>query len=160
MQFFVNFRSRVDLQSDSQLHTTFSGGPMRAIFFGLVVMFLACSSPGVLVSAQEGHPLTGSWVGDWGPNQNDRNPVLIVMGWNGQITGTINPGTDNITIKSGTLDPNGWALRFEAEGRDRSGRTLNYVIEGKINNIAMANRNITGTWRHQTARGDFKITRQ
>ena len=130
---------------------------MRAIIVA-TVLFIACLSP--MVSAQEGHPLKGAWVGDWGPSSSDRNPVLIVMDWEGRITGMINPGTDNIPIKNGTLNPNGWVLHLEAEGTDRAGKTLNYVIEGKIENIAMANRSITGTWRHQTANGDFKITRQ
>jgi hypothetical protein len=131
---------------------------MRPIAF--VVLFIAFLSAAPWVSAQEGHPLKGAWFGDWGPSRNDRNPVLIVMDWDGRITGTINPGTDNIPIKNATLNPNGWILRIEAEGKDRSGKTLNYVIEGKIENMAMAKRSITGTWRHQTANGDFTIKRQ
>jgi hypothetical protein len=67
---------------------------MRPIAF--VVLFIACLSAAPWVSAQEGHPLTGSWFGDWGPSRTDRNPLLIVMGWDGRITGMINPGTDNI----------------------------------------------------------------
>lgn len=132
---------------------------MRAKFVGLTLL-VASLLFGALLYAQEGHPVTGSWVGDWGPSRTDRNAVLVVMKWDGKIGGTINPGTDNISIKSGTLNPNGWVLHLEADGKDRAGKTLNYVIDGKIENIAMYNRSITGTWRHQTASGDFKITRQ
>ena len=132
---------------------------MRAITFTLA-LFVACLSLGVLAFAQEGHPLKGSWAGDWGSTAGQRSSFLIVMDWDGHITGTINPGTDNIAISKGTLNPAGWVLRLEGEGKDKSGKTLNYVIEGKIENIAMYNRSIKGTWSNQTAKGDFKVTRQ
>lgn len=54
----------------------------------------------VTASAQEGHPLKGSWLGDFGPNKNDRTPVFVVMDWDGKaLSGTLNPGTDNIPLK-------------------------------------------------------------
>ena len=47
--------------------------------------------------AQEGHPLKGSWIGTWGPSQNHSNDIIMIMNWDGKaITGTINPGTDEI----------------------------------------------------------------
>jgi len=50
--------------------------------------------------AQEGHPLKGSWLGDYGPNKTTRTQVFLVMDWDGKvISGMINPGTDN------TCDP-------------------------------------------------------
>src|SRR5437868_15441059 len=56
--------------------------------------------------AQEGFPLKGSWLGDWGPNKATRNQVFIVMDWDGKsISGTLNPGTDNIPLKNATLTP-------------------------------------------------------
>src|SRR5216117_2029687 len=71
---------------------------------------LACLMVSAMVAgsalAQEGHPLKGSWLGDWGPNKTTRNQVFIVMDWDGKsITGMINPGTDNIPIKNATLTP-------------------------------------------------------
>ena len=35
-----------------------------------------------------------------------------------------------------------------------------YVIEGKIENLAMHNRYITGTWKSQRGSGEFKASRQ
>src|SRR5688572_30029574 len=56
--------------------------------------------------AQEGYPLKGSWLGDYGPNKTTRTQVFLVMDWDGKnISGTINPGTDNIPIKNATLTP-------------------------------------------------------
>ena len=45
---------------------------MRAKAF-LLVCLLACLSV-VSALAQEGHPLKGTWLGDWGPNNTFCNP--------------------------------------------------------------------------------------
>ena len=59
--------------------------------------------------AQEGHPLTGTWTGDWGPSATQRNHVTIVMNWDGSnVTGTINPGPDSVPIASVAVDLTNW----------------------------------------------------
>src|SRR5690606_33943936 len=124
-------------------------------------VFIFCLALGSSAIGQEGHPLKGSWLGTWGPSETHLNDVIVVMDWDGQqITGVINPGTDNIQIENATLDPEGWVLRFEAEGQDRSGNPLHYVIEGHIENLAFYNRMVTGTWTHESGSGPFEITRQ
>jgi hypothetical protein len=111
--------------------------------------------------AQEGHPLKGSWIGTWGPAKSHSNDLLLVLSWDGKaITGMINPGTDNIPIKNATLVPDGWVFRFQADGKDASGAVLNYTLEGKIENLALHNRSIAGTWKNQRESGTFKIVRQ
>ena len=126
-----------------------------------VVLALACLGYGGPSAAQEGHPLKGSWVGTWGPSQNHSDDVLMVLNWNGKsITGMLNPGTDNMPIKNATLNPVGWVVRFEADGKDRSGSPLTYIVEGKIGNLGLPQRSITGTWKNQEESGPFKITRQ
>ena len=131
---------------------------MRAMIFRLALL-AACLTLGMLAFAQEGHPLKGSWAGDWGSTASQRNPFLIVMDWDGRITGIINPGTDNITIKNATLNPTGWSIHLEGEGKDKSGKVTPYVVDGKIENIALPNRSIKGAWSTPTAKGDFKVTR-
>jgi len=111
--------------------------------------------------AQEGHPLKGTWLGDWGPNKNDRNQVTIVMDWDGkQITGQINPGPGAIPLKNATLEPKGWVVHFEADAKNAAGQTVHYVVDGKIENLGLANRAIVGTWSHENVKGDFRIQRQ
>jgi hypothetical protein len=111
--------------------------------------------------AQEGHPLKGSWLGDWGPSKADRNQVVVVMDWDGkQITGQINPGPNAIPITKATLEPKGWLVHLEADAKNAAGKTVHYVIEGKIENLGLYNRSIVGTWDHDNVKGDFKITRQ
>ena len=133
---------------------------MRALTRSLagIIVALALTVPG---QAQEGHPLRGSWIGEWKGNRTHDEFVLIVLDWNGrQITGTINPGTDNIEITSAELNPANWTVRIEADTEDSNGRSVDYVIEGNIQDLELPNRYITGTWRNGSERGDFEIRRQ
>lgn len=111
--------------------------------------------------AQEGHPINGSWIGEWSGNQTHDEFVLIVLSWDGrEISGMINPGTDNIEITDAELDPSDWAIRIEADTEDSSGRSVDYVIEGNIQDLELPNRYITGTWQSDDGRGAFEIRRQ
>jgi hypothetical protein len=111
--------------------------------------------------AQEGHPLKGSWLGEWEGNTVHGDNILLILDWDGKaITGMINPGTDNIPLKSGSLEPNGWVVKLEAEGKDKDGSAVRYVIDGKIENLELPNRSITGTWSSNKGRGTFTVSRQ
>jgi hypothetical protein len=104
------------------------------------------------VAAQEGHPAKGSWIGEWEGNTINGESILMVMNWDGQnITGIINPGTDNIQISSATLNPDDWSIRIQ--GGD-------YVLQGKFERLELPNRAITGTWQNGGASGNFEIVRQ
>jgi hypothetical protein len=121
---------------------------------------LACLA-GAAAAAQEGHPLKGSWLGTWGPSQTHSDDILLVLDWDGkQITGVINPGTDDIPIRNATLNPDGWVFRFEADGKDGSGAAVHYVVEGRIEGLAFHNRTITGTWKSERESGKFDVGRQ
>ena len=111
--------------------------------------------------AQEGHPLKGSWIGDWGPNKTDRNQITIVIDWDGkQVTGILNPGPAAIPIQKASLEPKGWIVHFEVDAKNAAGQTVHYVVDGHIENLGLYNRSIVGTWNHDNVKGDFKITRQ
>lgn len=128
---------------------------MRA-FIVMLTLFVASLSAGVSVIAQEGHPLKGSWIGEWGPSKTHSDDLLLVLNWDGKtITGMVNPGTDNMAIKNATLSVEGWVVRFEAAGKD-----LTYSFEGKLENLPLHNRSITGTWKSAKETGKFKIGRQ
>ena len=113
----------------------------------------------VALVAQYGHPLKGSWSGDWGPNKDTRHRVLLELNWDGKaITGTINPGPNAVTLQRATVDPATWAVHLEAEGKD-GGRAVRYVIDGKIENLGAYNRTLSGTWTQGDVKGDFHLTR-
>lgn len=133
---------------------------MRAGTFSLtgILVALVLAMPSL---AQEGHPLKGSWIGVWEGNETHDEFVLVILDWNGrEITGMINPGTDNIEITDATLDPENWSITIEADTEDSSGRSVDYVIEGTIQDLELPNRYITGTWRNGNNRGNFEIRRQ
>jgi citrate lyase gamma subunit len=115
----------------------------------------------VPVIAQEGHPLKGSWIGVWAANALHGEDILLLLNWDGKaVTGTINPGTDNIKIDKATLDPAGWKVHLEADAKDKQGAAIRYVIDGAIGQLEMANRTITGTWSSQRGKGKIEIRRQ
>jgi hypothetical protein len=129
----------------------------------LVTVAAAVLALGFLVmsGAQEGHPLKGSWLGEWQGNSVHGDNILLILDWDGKaITGMINPGTDNMPIARASLEPNGWVVRLEAEGKDKDGGAVRYVIEGKLENLELPNRSINGTWSSNKGRGTFTASRQ
>jgi hypothetical protein len=114
----------------------------------------------VSVFAQEGHPLTGTWSGDWGPRPAERTHITMVMTWDGTtVTGTINPGSDAIPVQAILLDATNWTIRFEADAKDSAGAAVHIAAEGRLDDIASYHRTITGTWRQGSSKGDFTLTR-
>jgi hypothetical protein len=110
--------------------------------------------------AQFGHPLKGTWSGDWGPTKDNRTRVLLELHWDGKaITGTINPGPKAVPIKKAELNPDTWGVHIEAEGKDPSGTAVPYVIDGKLENIGVYQRVLSGTWTEGGRKGEFKLVR-
>jgi len=120
--------------------------------------------------AQMGHPLKGSWSGDWWLKKGDETHVLLEFDWDGKaLKGMLNPGTDNANVSNLTLqtppidnvakamDP--WLLHFEADVKDASGKTVHYVVDGKLQNIGAFSKFITGTWAAGNQKGEFKVVR-
>jgi hypothetical protein len=123
---------------------------MRFIFKKLIVSAFALGLVSTL-SAQEGHPVKGSWIGEWEGNPLGES-VLMVMDWNGEeITGVINPGTDNLEIDSATLNPDDWTIHIEAG---------DYEIDGAFQRLELPNRSITGTWKSGNDSGTIEVVRQ
>jgi hypothetical protein len=114
-----------------------------------------------LAFAQEGHPLKGAWLGDWGPDAKDRNRVVIHFDWDGKnLTGIVNPGPDAAPIQKASLDVKEWIVRFEVDAKDRTGKVVRYVVEGKFENMILPNRTLVGTWNHDNVKGDFRLRRR
>src|SRR5262245_3019998 len=130
----------------------------RFMMTAAAVLALALLAPG---SAQEGFPLKGSWLGEWKGNTVHGDNILLILDWDGKaITGMINPGTDNMPVKSASLDPKGWLVKIEADGKAKDGSSVSYVIEGKLENLELPNRSINGTWSSNKGRGTFTASRQ
>lgn len=128
---------------------------MRTLSLLCLLMCFVIAAFGV--SPQEStDPLSGTWKGDWGPSPEHRNPVTVELKWDGKaLTGTVNPGANPIALQKCTFDPKTGAVHMEADAKGRRGNDIHYVIDGQVEKGTM-----TGSWNHDTRKGDFKITKQ
>jgi hypothetical protein len=125
---------------------------MRKLVSTFLFTILLGSLMSTVASAQEGHPLKGSWIGEWTGNETHGDFVLLVLDWDGKnVTGVINPGTDNMNIEKVDLDPSDWSVTIEAGG---------YVLEGTIEQLEIPSRSISGTWKNGDRSGNLAISRQ
>jgi len=110
--------------------------------------------------AQFGHPLKGTWSGDWGPTKEKQTHIVLEFHWDGkEITGRINPGPKAVPFQKATLDAPSWTVHIEAEGKDASGTPIRYVIDGKVENIGSYQRVLSGTWTEGSVKGTFRVVR-
>lgn len=104
--------------------------------------------------AVDADALSGTWTGDWGPSVEHRNPVTVNLMQDGMnVTGTINPGDQDIQLTSGTFDPDTGMVMLEAQAEGRGG-VLNYTIEGQV-----TGNTFSGTWTHENGEGTFSVMR-
>ncbi len=128
---------------------------IRRVMSALITLLLAAPA-----LAQFGHPLKGTWSGDWGPTKDNRTRILLELHWDGKaITGTINPGPKAVAIKKAELNPDAWGVHIEGEGKDATGAVVRYVIDGKLENIGAYQRVLSGTWTEGGKKGDFRLVR-
>lgn len=67
---------------------------------------IACLAIAIPVFAQYGHPLKGTWSGDWAVTKGKENRILLDFNWDGKnLTGVLNPGPDASPMKNLTLTP-------------------------------------------------------
>lgn len=125
------------------------------LIFVLAVLALTASAV-----AQEGHPLSGTWYGEFGMTRADRNDLTVILKWDGKaVSGIVNPGPSTIQVKTATLDSSKWMVHFEADAKNKAGGMDHFVFDGKLENVVSFNRTITGTWTCGTTKGDFRIQR-
>ena len=135
---------------------------IRAVLQGLVATaaVAALASQGLPLLAQQGHPLSGTWSGDWGSSPTQRHQVTLVLNWDGKnVNGIMNPGPDSIPLSSVFLDVSNWAVRIEADGKDAGGKPVHISAEGRLDGLGSYHRTLAGTWTEGATKGDFKVTR-
>ena len=117
--------------------------------------------------AQEGHPLAGTWYGDYTTGKQATD-ITVIMKWDGKnVTGLINPGPNSKPLTSVVMDitpgkpaPQGqqstsgippvFKVRFEVDGM---------TFEGTLKNPVAGNRQLIGTWKRATQSGTFQLRR-
>src|SRR5262245_25508286 len=121
-------------------------------FFGVLVCTVMMI---VSASAQSGLDPSGTWTGTWGPSPADRNNVTVVLKWDGKaLTGTVNPGPNQVELMKTMFDSKTGAIHMEADVQRPGGGSIHYVIDGKVEQTGMS-----GTWNHDNRKGDFRITK-
>jgi hypothetical protein len=124
----------------------------KQLYAGGFLIIVAALS---LLAQSAADPLSGAWVGDWGPTPTHRNDVTVQLKWDGKtLTGVVNPGPQAVTLQKTSFDPKTGAVHLEASA-DNHGKQVHYVIEGKVEKGTM-----TGSWNHDNRKGDFKITKK
>ena len=120
---------------------------MRNVLFGLLAVF-------AIAFAQEGHPLAGTWRGEWHPAAGQTTKLVIYMHWDGKsVVGMINPGPNAVALKTANFQ--GWQVHLEADTKDNA----HISADGKMDKVGSYHRTITGTWMQGSAKGDFTLTR-
>jgi hypothetical protein len=128
----------------------------KALLLAVMALFFAAAAV-----AQEGHPLVGTWQGDWGATADDRNFLTIIMNLEGTtITGLVNPGPDSSELQSVKLDSSTWTVTIETDIKDDAGQAHHLKAVGKLENIGSQTRTLNGTWEDGQGKGTFTLTRQ
>ena len=71
--------------------------------WGLGIGVMVALFTGGLTTAQEGHPLVGSWHGDRGATAKARTDITLVVDYDGEkITGVVNPGFESMALQNAT----------------------------------------------------------
>ena len=142
--------------------------------YALIALIATLVTPAV---AQEGHPLTGTWYGEYAEGSQKRD-LTVIMKWDGRsVSGTINPGPASVAMKTVVLNitpgkpaPEGQSstqgippvfhVRFEVDMPGAAGAPARgMVFEGTIENPVAGNRKIVGMWSRGSERGPFQLQR-
>ncbi len=150
-------------------------------FARLFFIFALLIAAAVSVAAQEGHPLTGTWYGDFGMTAGQRNDLTVILKWDGSnVSGMVNPGPNVVPIKSARMDvklgtpaqrgerggqggtpatPSQFSVHFEVDAKSKTGAMDHFVFDGKVENPVAGNRTMVGTWTCGNTKGDFRLRR-
>jgi hypothetical protein len=122
------------------------------------VFVLGLLGIGAAVVAQEGHPLVGTWHGNWVAAGKPVDLTLVLEFDGKTVTGLVNPGPDSMRLVNITLEPADWSGRFNGDVKQASGKTVHLTLDGKIQDITSRHRQIVGTWTEGNIKGDWKMS--
>ena len=100
-------------------------------------------------------PLSGIWIGDWGPTPSHRNAVTVILRWDGTtLTGAVNPGPHALQLTKASFETQKGAVHLEVEVPS-AGREVHYVIDGTIEDGTLS-----GTWYNDDNKGNFRLIKK
>lgn len=119
----------------------------------VLAAFIGLSLPAL---SQTGHPAKGSWSGELIPftAEEPERIRLLIDAWNGELSGSVNPGRRGVEMSSVELDAESWTLTIRANMPDGL-----LVMEGKLSNLgSWTNRKFRGAYTLGNEKGTFDIT--
>jgi hypothetical protein len=100
-------------------------------------------------------PVSGIWMGDWGPTPSRRHSVTVSLRWDGTLlTGVVNPGPRALEFTKTSFDIRSGAVHLELKTLS-GGREVHYVIDGR-----MERRTLIGTWYNEDNKGNVRLIKQ
>jgi hypothetical protein len=127
---------------------------MKSNFSGVVLLLLlaACASKPAVSTA----PPSGTWSGDYGPDAERRESIRLDLTWEGgNLRGVVHTGFRDLPVEKISFKPDAGAITMEFDTQGNNGQNVHYVISGKVEGDAMS-----GTWSHDSQRGDFRLRKR
>jgi hypothetical protein len=137
------------------------------------ICVLACFALAAPLFAQYGHPLKGTFSGDFWIQKGKETHITIEFNYDGDkdlVTGTLNPGPEGAPLQKLAVTPppldkvseamKPWAVNFEVDAKDDTGKAVHYVVQGNLENIGAFNKHLGGVWTANGQKGEFKMIMQ
>ncbi|HWK53180.1 MAG TPA: hypothetical protein VNR18_02335 [Hyphomicrobiales bacterium] len=123
--------------------------------FARLFTFLVCLGLSATLMAQTGHPAKGSWSGYLTPDGADQvRTRLLINTWDGELSGSVNPGRNGVEFSSADLDAPTWTLTIKAPTPEGD-----LVLTGTLSNLgSWTNRKYIGTYTRGSEKGNFEFT--
>jgi len=95
-------------------------------------------------------------------HRSEGQPVRALVTFNFSvdqvISGVLMANGQRFPFTRAELNPETWTVSINAEGQDRSGNTLNYMINAKFEKLdSPTERTLAGTWQEGINSGEFRI---
>ena len=130
---------------------------MRQRFHYLVILLLLAPGCTSQPDSSTGAPndISGTWSGDYEVGGR-RESIGVELQWDGtKLKGSVQAGFRSLPITKASFKPDNGAITIEFDAQGPGGRTVHYVVDGKITGDTMA-----GAWTHDDQKGDFRVTKE
>jgi hypothetical protein len=126
---------------------------LKILCFAIVLFTLvSCSSQ----TGPSNTAPSGKWSGEYELSGDRSEPISVELNWEKEnLRGIVHAGARSLPLTKAEFKPDSGAITMEFDTEGNGGRTVHYVIDGKVNANMM-----TGTWTHDDQHGDFRVTKQ
>ena len=121
------------------------------LLIACLLLFACASQPTAVSNDGPG----GKWSGNYDLGSDRREPISVDLQWEKEsLSGTVHAGARDLPIANASFTPATQAIRMEFDAEGPGGRTIHYIIDGKVDGNTMS-----GTWSHDGQEGPFRVTR-